>query len=325
MRFSAFTLAMMGLVAPAAMAQTAPQMAVGSRPLRLSQQECVNTANMLLRRIGYAVRRTDSTTVEGVRNGYTSQIFCQAPENVVLMAVGGPNRNTAQSYLNQLARDASLWTTASAPNPGPVVGQFDENFYLYNNPDVAQAVRQGQFANGRRHFEEFGLREGRDGNFNEAYYLRTYNDVAQAVQRGQFRNGLEHFQRFGRNEGRAGGAGSRDPRWNANATTPVNPVNPVGQFDELFYLANNPDVAQAVRQGQFRDGREHYERLGRNEGRAPMFDEQFYLARYPDVAIAIRSGQVRNAFEHWQRFGRAQNRPGGRGTLGGSLSWQPRW
>ncbi|MFQ3679716.1 MAG: hypothetical protein SNJ60_04320, partial [Pseudanabaenaceae cyanobacterium] len=97
------------------------------------------------------------------------------------------------------------------------------------------------------------------------------------------------------------------------------------QFDELFYLANNPDVAEAVRRGQFRDGREHYEQLGRNEGRAPVFDEQFYLSRYPDVAVAIRSGQVRNAFEHWQRFGRAQNRPGGRGSLGGNLSWQPIW
>ncbi|MFQ3680502.1 MAG: hypothetical protein SNJ60_08370, partial [Pseudanabaenaceae cyanobacterium] len=225
MRFSVLAIVAMGWIAPAAMAQTAPEMVVGSRPLRLSQQQCVNTANNLMRRIGYAVRRTDSNTVEGVRNGYTSQIFCQASENVVLMAVGGPNRNTAQSYLNQLARDASLWTTATTLPPGPVVGQFDENFYLYNNPDVAQAVRQGQFASGRRHFEEFGMREGRDGNFNEAYYLRIHGDVAQAVQRGQFRNGLEHFQRFGRNEGRAGGAGTRDPRWNAGAVPPMIPGN----------------------------------------------------------------------------------------------------
>jgi hypothetical protein len=38
-------------------------------------------------------------------------------------------------------------------------------------------------------------------------------------------------------------------------------------FDEERYLALNPDVAQAVEQGHFHSGREHFSRHGRAEGR----------------------------------------------------------
>ena len=38
---------------------------------------------------------------------------------------------------------------------------FDERGYLAANPDVAEAVRAGQLANGRAHFESFGQGEGR--------------------------------------------------------------------------------------------------------------------------------------------------------------------
>lgn len=39
------------------------------------------------------------------------------------------------------------------------------------------------------------------------------------------------------------------------------------EFDERDYLAANPDVAAAVRNGHFGSGREHYEAFGRSEGR----------------------------------------------------------
>lgn len=38
-------------------------------------------------------------------------------------------------------------------------------------------------------------------------------------------------------------------------------------FDEAEYLAANPDVAAAVKEGGFRSGREHYENYGKQEGR----------------------------------------------------------
>src|SRR3954453_13300120 len=38
---------------------------------------------------------------------------------------------------------------------------FDESGYLAANPDVAEAVRKGQFKSGRQHFEGHGLKESR--------------------------------------------------------------------------------------------------------------------------------------------------------------------
>lgn len=42
-------------------------------------------------------------------------------------------------------------------------------------------------------------------------------------------------------------------------------TNPI--FHEVEYLDANPDVAAAVKDGKFRNGREHYELYGKNEGR----------------------------------------------------------
>jgi len=39
------------------------------------------------------------------------------------------------------------------------------------------------------------------------------------------------------------------------------------EFNEVDYLAVNPDVAMAVKEGAFRCGREHYEQYGKSEGR----------------------------------------------------------
>ena len=42
-------------------------------------------------------------------------------------------------------------------------------------------------------------------------------------------------------------------------------------FDETGYLAANPDVAEAVRKGQFKSGRQHFEGYGRRESRLVRF------------------------------------------------------
>jgi len=42
-------------------------------------------------------------------------------------------------------------------------------------------------------------------------------------------------------------------------------------FDETGYLAANPDVAEAVRKGQFRSGRQHFDGHGRKESRLVRF------------------------------------------------------
>lgn len=83
-----------------------------------------------------------------------------------------------------------------------------------------------------------------------------------------------------------------------------------GTFDEDFYLAANPDIAEAVAAGLIAAA-EHYETFGQAEGRDPnplrerLFDEDAYLAANPDVAAAVGQGE----FTAWS--------PMGRGNAGG--------
>lgn len=46
--------------------------------------------------------------------------------------------------------------------PTLIKGDFDEQEYLRQNPDVAEAVRAGTIPSGKAHFEAFGKTEGRD-------------------------------------------------------------------------------------------------------------------------------------------------------------------
>ena len=82
---------------------------------------------------------------------------------------------------------------------------FSDEFYLQNNPDIAQAHAGGQIENLRTHFVEQGYFEGRSGAepmVNETYYASTYPDVADAVRRADVTSGTEHYLRSGAAEGR---------------------------------------------------------------------------------------------------------------------------
>lgn len=71
---------------------------------------------------------------------------------------------------------------------------FDSEWYLAQNPDVAQAKMDPAI-----HYLHFGGFEGRNPspNFSSAWYLDRYNDVKQAGI-----NPLVHYLRYGRKEGR---------------------------------------------------------------------------------------------------------------------------
>ena len=73
-------------------------------------------------------------------------------------------------------------------------GLFDKNWYLANNPDVAQSGLDPI-----KHYVRYGAREGRDPSpsFSTRGYLSNYLDVAAAGA-----NPLEHFIRRGAKEGR---------------------------------------------------------------------------------------------------------------------------
>lgn len=89
------------------------------------------------------------------------------------------------------------------------------------------------------------------------------------------------------------------------------PTTPPAGFDEALYLAANPDVAEAVKSGQFKSGFDHYRLHGQVEGRPGVgFDEDRYLAANPDVAEAVRNGTIASGREHYQLYGIKENRPG---------------
>lgn len=46
-------------------------------------------------------------------------------------------------------------------------------------------------------------------------------------------------------------------------------------FDNFYYLENNPDVKEAVARGEFRSGRHHYKCFGKAEGRSPSVNPRF--------------------------------------------------
>ncbi|MFN3360757.1 MAG: hypothetical protein ACK421_04920 [Pseudanabaenaceae cyanobacterium] len=209
-----FLLSVVGALSSPAVtfAQPAPEIWTVTSPLTLSQTECIRQANVSLQAQRWSITWTDGNSTNGRANNYTAHILCNARDRVVTFSVAGPSRARARSLAESLYRGNNVWQGSSAiapiqPQP-PTVSTFDEKFYLENNPDVAEAVRNRVFPSAIAHYNEFGIKEGRAPRFDEEYYLSRNPDVARAVRRGQFRNGREHWERLGKFEGRPGGVGT---------------------------------------------------------------------------------------------------------------------
>jgi hypothetical protein len=82
------------------------------------------------------------------------------------------------------------------------------------------------------------------------------------------------------------------------------------KFDPTYYLAQNPDVAAAVRKGKVSNAWEHFRKYGQFEGRSPNanFDNKYYLNHNPDVAKAVRKGVFRSGVEHFVKYGQYERR-----------------
>ncbi|MAI13249.1 MAG: hypothetical protein CMM15_04455 [Rhodospirillaceae bacterium] len=82
------------------------------------------------------------------------------------------------------------------------------------------------------------------------------------------------------------------------------------EFDNLFYLDSNADVASAIRSDDFESALNHFMLFGGLELRAPnsIFDPVYYVRKNPVVQEATLAGHFRNIFEHYQLFGERENR-----------------
>jgi hypothetical protein len=148
---------------------------------------------------------------------------------------------------------------APAPEAAPAINSrltgvvgFDEAYYLAQNPDVAAAVSAGAFSSALNHFERFGAKEGRNPNqtFNWQYYLNSNPDVVEAISKGLVGSAFEHYQKSGSFEGRQ----------------PSADFVGLGSFDYTYYLAVNPDLADAGITTPAQ-AYQHYLQYGASEGR----------------------------------------------------------
>lgn len=83
---------------------------------------------------------------------------------------------------------------------------FEDQDYLRKNPDVAAALRRGEWASGREHFLSSGYFEGRSGaglDVAESWYVRANPDVARALQNKEWTSGDAHYHNRGMYEWRS--------------------------------------------------------------------------------------------------------------------------
>ncbi len=183
--------------------------------------------------------------------------------------------------------------------------QFDKNWYLQQNPDVAASG-----VDPIEHYVRHGAAEGRDPNrkFSTTSYLRNNPDVAASGM-----NPFRHYVQHGLKEGRIGssvpaaadkttGSSSAGSRRRKAVRRPVQDqrsdnqvITQSGVFDSAYYRATYPDVTSTGMAPV-----DHYLKVGAAEGRNPcaFFDTRYYLESNPDVA---RSGM--NPLVHFCRHG----------------------
>lgn len=176
----------------------------------------------------------------------------------------------------------------------------DANFYRQAHYDLTYV----EF-NPPIHYGVSGWREGRDPTpwFSTKAYLTLNPDVAEAGA-----DPFVHYLRRGFREGRPFAASERADAYYAMLTGRADaPITPPERdaaaefFDEAFYLAMNPDLAQAGL-----DPLDHFLRHGWREDRDPSFEFSVgdYLELNPDVAA---SGA--HPFVHYVTTGRHEGRP----------------
>jgi hypothetical protein len=81
--------------------------------------------------------------------------------------------------------------------------------------------------------------------------------------------------------------------------------------DEDWYLAQYPDVAEAIAEGKIKSAKQHFVDNGYFESRLPFaidVDENWYQTQYPDVAQSIRNGSEPSAQTHFVRDGYKEGR-----------------
>lgn len=193
---------------------------------------------------------------EEVDYNYNFSELYYAEKNPDVVAVYG---NSREALLAHYIRHGK----AEGRLPTPPTENFNEAYYLLNNPDVNANVSSGNgFASGLAHYRYIGWKENRSWampsykaldilyEFSDYYYRKNNPDVVAVY--GSSREGLmAHYNSYGKSEGRL-------------------PTPPTDGFNEAYYLLNNPDVYEAIKNGVpwCVNGLAHYRYIGWEENRS---------------------------------------------------------
>ena len=192
---------------------------------------------------------------------------------------------------------------------------FDPDFYLQQNPDVAEGIRRGEFTSPTDHFQKFGKFENRPGayavptNFTPQNYLSPdiNPDLAADFQQKKEADptltaqeyAVDHYTKFGGGEDRQGVTtvpnlpdGSADARDTVTTTPPADtqPPQPRGPVtDPSPSLQADITAFENLSDRQVED----------------------YLFQNPDLFDAF-GGDVARAKQHFREFGAREIREGAR-------------
>ncbi|HUB47292.1 MAG TPA: glycosyltransferase [Acetobacteraceae bacterium] len=167
---------------------------------------------------------------------------------------------------------------------------FDTGYFLsgLDPSEAARARQQGPFSYYLQRIAVPVPEPRTTPFFDPAWYLLQYKQVADAVAAGTWHCALHHY---------------------LGNDTPTQ-FDPLPQFSDHFYLAQNPGVAETVQRGERRNGYAHFLRHGALELRSPSaaIDLRWYAAQ-PLVRDDLEHARAADAFAHWLLIGRHQGLP----------------
>jgi O-antigen biosynthesis protein len=88
--------------------------------------------------------------------------------------------------------------------------------------------------------------------------------------------------------------------------------SPSALFDEQFYLARNPDIAELVRAGNYQSGFDHFCQHG-HRGVSPhwLFDDALYADLYEDMTLEnLDAHRCYGRYDHYLKSGQRERRMG---------------
>ena len=181
---------------------------------------------------------------------------------------------------------------------------YDYNYYTKNYPDVKSAFNGDENAT-LRHFVEYGMNEGRQGNasFNVNTYRANYADLRSAFGRN-LKAYYIHYIGYGYREGRkATGNGELK-----NPTTVYKGVDYSLVYDYNYYINTYPDIKAAFNNDDAAALR-HFVEYGMSEGRQAKvsFNVAIYRNANPDLRAAF-GNSLKSYYMHYINYGYREGR-----------------